>query len=149
MSTTPDVSVSGNETLVSTVSTPQLSHSKEDLHMLKGLLEKKIAEKEIEIGEAREAIRSNLKATKDIVFSSEAEIVNVSQIQLDKATQYRGDLERAVERMRNRVYGVCYSCDPAHPHLIPIEELKLVPTRTKCIEGKKREDERPPAHKKN
>lgn len=57
---------------------------------------------------------------------------------------YEGHLQNALIRIVTKSYGVCHSCKHEYPtgHLIDKDRLRLVPHATKCMQAKKRDDDR-------
>lgn len=92
--------------------------------------------------------KEEIKGAQDTLLNLEipaSDAFNASEVVIrDEASALMDHAERSVElamkakeRIRNKVYGVCFTCKPSH--LIPKEELRLAPFRTKCIKAKKAE----------
>ena len=147
MSTTPDVSVSGNGTLVSTgIPTTYPHYTEDEFRVLMEKMEKK-KDAAQNVKDVAISINANLVATID-----ESELPNEDELkEMVVGDEARADktlreYASAMNTVRVQDYGICHDCHPAH--VIPFAEMKASIFRKICMVAENRKNPKGTPHKK-
>lgn len=112
-----------------------LKHSVSDLQEFKDLLNAKLEKSVSQIDDFRNQLKEisdNGKDENGIENSGYDAQVNFLMSNIDRATKHLVDIQNALLRINNGVYGLC----TVTGKLIDKKRLLAVPTTTKSIEGK-------------
>ena len=148
MSTTPDVSVLGKETLVSTTIPTTYPHYTEDEFRV--LMEKMKRERERAEGlqeDSAQTLQELEIPSSSLEPNSEVGIKENANNILKRANDLLRAHNQATDRVVATSYGICLGCESRH--VIPFEQMLAAPLRIMCVKATQIQEDKSPYNKVN